>query len=43
MIKHRNFVLVSQLAGVDDRDYLVRIKRVSSDAGFGDAGALRRC
>ena len=33
---------MSQLAGEDDRDYLVRVERLSRDAGFDDADALRR-
>ena len=41
-VKTEKFVSVSQLAGEDDRDYLVRVERVSRDAGFDDADALRR-
>ena len=41
-VKTEKFVLVSQLAGEDDRDYLVRVERLSRDAGFDDADALRR-
>ena len=33
---------MSQLAGEDDRDYLVRVERLSCDACFNDADALRR-
>ena len=32
---------MSQLAGEDDMDYLVRVERLSRDAGFDDADALR--
>ena len=35
-------ISVSQLAGEDDRDYLMRVERLSRDAGFDDADALRR-
>ena len=31
---------MSQLAGEDDMDYLVRVERRSHDAGFDDADAL---
>ena len=41
-VKTEKFVLVSQLAGEDDRDYLVRVEWLSRDAGFNDADALRR-
>ena len=41
-VKTEKFVSVSQLAGEDDRDYLVRVERLSRDAGFDDADALRR-
>ena len=40
--KTDKFVSVSQLACEDDRDYLVRVERLSRDAGFDDANALRR-
>ena len=33
---------VSQLAGEDSRDYLVRVERLSRDAGFDEADALGR-
>ena len=42
LLLKQKFVSVSQLAGEDDRDYLVRVERVSRDAGFDDADALRR-
>ena len=35
-------VLVSQLAGENDNDYLSRVERLSRDAGFDDANALRK-
>ena len=41
-VKTEKFVSVSQLAGEDDRDYLVRVERLSCDACFNDADALRR-
>ena len=41
-VKTDKFVSVSQLAGEDDRDYLVRVERLSHDAGFDNADALRR-
>ena len=41
-VKTDKFVSVSQLAGEDDRDYLVRVERLSRDAGFDNADALRR-
>ena len=40
--KTEKFVSVSQLAGEDDRDYLLRVERLSHDAGFDDADAFRR-
>ena len=40
-VKTEEFVLVSQLAGEDDSDYLVRVERLSRDTGFDDADALR--
>ena len=40
--KTNKFVSVSQLAGEDDREYLVRVERLSRDAGFYDANSLRR-
>ena len=33
---------MSQLAGEDNRDYLMIVARVSRDVGFDDADALRR-
>ena len=41
-VKTVKLVSVSQLAGEGDRDYLVRVERLSCDAGFHDADALRR-
>ena len=42
LLKHKSFFLVSQLAGEDNRDYLVRVELLSRNAGFDDADALRR-
>ena len=41
-VKREKFVSVSQLAGEDNRDYLVRVELLSRNAGFDDADALRR-
>ena len=41
-IKTHKFFSVSQHAGEDDRDYLVRVERLSRDADFANADAVRR-
>ena len=42
MIKHRNFVLVSQISSEINTDYIIRVELLSRDAGFEDADSLRR-
>ena len=42
MVKHRSFVLVSQISTKITTDYLVRVELLSRDAGFEDEDALRR-
>ena len=42
MIKHRNFVLVSQISSEINTDYIIRVELLSRDAGFEDEDALRR-